>query len=138
MVTLSGCSYTYDVQAMVSDGHLVFHANPQWGADCVYQVEVRSEEDVAVTVWEQSISVENECINKFPITYGVRLRGAAHVSASRGVHDAIMGTSAPSVTAKKLRAGVIYTVSTTTGGSGYGCGRFRIGPKRQVENLGCS
>ena len=137
ILTLSGCSYSYDVQARVHDGRLIFDANPQGGSDCVRHVQV-TEENVAGAVWEQTISFDDGCENKFPITYGVPLRGDPHVYDSGGVPDAMVGTPAPSVAAKKLRAGVIYTVSTTTGATGYGCGRFRIGSDRQVENLGCS
>jgi len=136
-LTLSGCSYSYDVQAKVSDGRLVFDANPQWGADCVRRVEVRSDDGSAGTVWDQSISPDDGCENKFPLAYGVPLRGEPHVYDSGGVPDAMAGTPAPSVAAKKLRTGVIYTVSTTTGTTGYGCGRFRIGSDGRVENLGC-
>jgi len=138
ILTLCGCSYSYDVQARVSDGRLVFEANPQWGADCVRHVEVRSEENSAAVVWEQTIAFDDGCENKFPIAYGVLLRGHPHVYDSGGVPNMMVGTRAPSVAAKMLRAGVIFTVSTTTGATGYGCGRFRIGPDRQVENLGCS
>jgi hypothetical protein len=37
--SLPGCSQSYDVQARVSDGRLVFDANPQQSADCVRHVE---------------------------------------------------------------------------------------------------
>ncbi len=137
ILALSGCSYAYDVRAKVSDGGLVFDANSQWGTDCVRQVEVRAEEGDTGTVWEQSISHDDECENKFPIAYGVPLRGQPHVYESGGVPDAMVGTPAPLVAAKKLRAGVIYTVSTTTGATGYGCGRFRIGADGRVQNLDC-
>ena len=134
---LSGCSYSYDVRASVTDGRLAFDANPQWGADCVRHVAVTAEEGETRTVWEQSISHDDRCENKFPIAYGAPLRGHLHVYDSGGVPDAMVGKPAPSVAAKRLRAGVIYTVSTTTGATGYGCGRFRIGSDGRVENLGC-
>ena len=113
ILTLSGCSYSYDVQVRASDGRLVFDANPQWGADCVRHVEVTSEENGAGAVWEQTISFDDGCENEFPVTYGVPLRGRPHAYGSAGVPGAMMGTPASSVAAKKLRAGVIYTVSTT-------------------------
>ena len=138
VLTVSGCSYSYDVQAKVVDGRLVFVANPKWGADCVRRVQVRSEEPDPGTVWEQSISYEDGCDNKFPIAYGEPLRGHSQVYDSGGVPDAMVGTPAPSVAAKRLQAGAIYMVSTTTGATGYGCGRFRIGSNGQVENLGCA
>ena len=142
MLALSGCSYSYDLQAKVSDGRLMFDANPQWGADCVRRVEVTAEKDEgsagAGVFWEQSISHDDACENRFPIAYGEPLRGRPHVYDSGGVPDDMVGTPASSVASKKLRIGVIYTVSTTTGATGYGCGRFRIGSNRQVQNLGCS
>lgn len=138
ILALSGCSYSYDVQAGVSDGRLTFDANPQWGADCIRRVEVRLEEDGEETVWEQSISHDDDCENRFPINYGEPLRGRPHIYDSGGVPDAMNGTPAPSVAAEKLRVGVIYKVSTTTGATGYGCGRFRIELNGQVQNLGCS
>lgn len=137
ILTLTGCLYSYDVKANVSDRQLAFEANPQWGADCVRGVQVRSEEGGAGTVWEQSIAYYDGCENKFPIAYGVPLRGHPHVYVSGGVPDAVVGTPAPSIAAKKLRAGVTYTVSTTTGATGNGCGRFRIESDGQVENLAC-
>lgn len=96
VLTLCGCSYSYDVQATVSDGRLIFDANPQWGADCVRRVEVRAEEDRgsegAGAVWEQSISHDDACENRFPIVYGEPLRGRHHVYGSGGVPDAMVGT----------------------------------------------
>jgi len=107
------------------------------GADCVRHVEVR-EDNGSGAVWQQSIAYADACVNKFPLMYGQFLRGHPQVYDSGGVPDAMVGTPAPSVAAKKLRVGVIYTVSTTTGATGYGCGRFRIGPDGRVENLRCS
>lgn len=137
-LALSGCSYSYDVQAGFSDGRLTFDANPQWGADCLRRVEVTLEERGGETVWEQSISHDDGCENQFPISYGEPLRGRAHVYESGGAAVAMIGAPAPLIAAKRLRIGVIYTVSTTTGATGYGCGRFRIEPNRKVQNLGCS
>lgn len=141
-ITLSACSYSYDVQAKVSDGLLTFDANPQWGADCVRQVEITSDEGEAGTrtevVWKQAISHEDGCKNTFPIAYGEQLKGYPYVYGSGGVFDEMDGTPEPSVAATTLRLGVIYTVSTTTGATGYGCGKFRLGANRQVQNLGCS
>jgi len=137
ILTLSGCSYSYDVQSSASDGRLIFDANPQWGAECVRHVEV-TEDNGAGAVWQQSIAHADACVNKFPLMYGPSLRGHPQVYDSGGVPDAMVGMPAPSVTAKKLRGGVIYTVSTATGATDYGCGRFRIGSDGRVENLRCS
>lgn len=140
MLTLSGCSYSYDVQAKVTNGRLMFDANPQWGADCVRRVEVRAEEDEdsAGAVWEQSISHQDDCENTFPIIYGESLKGQPHVYDSGGVPEQLRGRPANQIHPKPLRTGVLYTVNTTTGATGYGCGRFRILSDRRIENLGCS
>jgi hypothetical protein len=135
--SLTGCSYSYDVQAKWSDGRLIFEANPQWGADCVRSIEVRAEEDDMATVWEQTISHKDRCENQFPIVYGKPLRGQLDGDDNAGVPDRMISTPAISLPANKLRAGIIYTVATTTGATGYGCGRFRIGLDGRPENLGC-
>jgi hypothetical protein len=144
MLTLSGCSYSYDVQAKLSGGRLTFYANPQWGADCVREVEVTPEEGEgskgAEAVWEQSITYDDACKNTFPVAYGERLKGNFYVNVVvySGMPDATIGAPARSVAAERLRLGVVYIVRTTTGATGYGCGRFRLIDNRQVENLGCS
>lgn len=142
VLTLSGCSYSYGVQAKFSDGRLIFDANPQWGADCVRRVEVSADDDerpeAMGTVWEQAISHEDRCQNTFPIIYGEPLKGKPHVYDSGGVPQELRGRPASSVSPRPLHIGVLYTVDTTTGATGYGCGRFRILPNRRVENLGCS
>ncbi len=137
IVSLTGCLYSYDVQAKLSDGQLIFEANPQWGADCVRSIEVRAEEEDMAKVWEQTISYDDSCENEFPIVYGQPLRGQTYGYDNEGVHDPMIGTPAVTITAKKLRAGITYTISTMTGATGYGCGRFRIGLDRRLENIGC-
>ena len=149
---LCSCSYGYDVSVSVSDGRLVFDANPQWFADCVRQVEVMADDDAVRatpapgddkdsvrtgTFWEQSISYDDRCNNHFPIAYGETLKGRAHVYDS-GAPAEMVGQRAPLVAAKQLRIEVLYTVATTTGATGYGCGRFIIHRDRTVENIGCS
>lgn len=49
----------------------------------------------------------------------------------------MVDTPAPYIAAKKLEEGVTYTISTTTGATGYGCGRFRLHVGGRVENMPC-
>ena len=66
-----------------------------------------------------------DCKNPFPIFYGESLKGGPPES---GPQYAI-------INAKPLKVGIIYSVSTTTGATGYGGGRFRLRPDGAVENL---
>jgi hypothetical protein len=150
---LCSCSYDYDVTVSMSDGRLIFDANPQWFADCVRQVSVTADDDAVRaiaasgddedlvrtgTFLRQSISYDDGCKNHFPIAYGHTLKGRAHVYNNGGVPAEMAGQCAPSVAPKALGTGVVYTVATVTGATGYGCGRFIIRQDRTVENLGCS
>lgn len=137
MLSLSGCSYSYEVHARVANGRLMFDANPQWGADCVREVKLTVGADVVwaktEVLWQQSVSHDDSCDNRFPIVYGELLRGRNYVYPKD-----MAGKPASSVAAKKLRTGVVYMISTTTGATGYGCGRFRINANREVQNFDCS
>ncbi|WP_133496654.1 hypothetical protein [Stakelama pacifica] len=150
---LCSCSYVYDVTVSMSHGRLIFDANPQWFADCVRVVSVTADDDSVRataasgddedlvrtgTFLRQSISHDDGCKNHFPIAYGYTLKGRAHVYDNGGVPADMAGQRAPSVAPKPLHTGVAYTVSTVTGATGYGCGRFIIRQDRTVENLGCS
>lgn len=135
---LSGCSYSYDVKTSMSGGQVLFSANPQWGADCVRHVFVGAVtaegiQDAGV-MWDRSISHEDGCENIFPITYGDPLKGQPLVYEYGGSK----GQPARSIEPKPLRIGVLYEVHTTTGATGYGCGRFQIDPSSQVQNFACS
>lgn len=129
---LSGCSYSYGVETKMSDGQLVFSADPQWGADCVRHVFVGAvtEEGIqdAGVMWDQSVAYEDGCENTFPITYGDPLQGRPHAYAGR---------PARLIAPKPPRIGVLYEVHTTTGATGYGCGRFQMNPNGQVQNFAC-
>jgi hypothetical protein len=136
---LSGCSYAYDVLATVIDGRLAFIVDPQSpnAADCINHIEVVTDErEVAPaatgddpvrtgygTYWYEVASYD--CENPFPVFYGSALRGGPPENWESPDH----------VKPKPLKIGVVYEVSTTTGATGYGGGRFRIRPNRTVENL---
>lgn len=134
---LSGCSYAYTVLATVIDGHLAFVADPKTNArDCLNQIEVLADGparaiaapgDDAVrigygTFWFERTSYN--CLNKWPIRYGVPLRGGPPE-----------GERLEKVAAKPLRIGVVYRISTTSGSMGYGSGAFVIRRDRRVENV---
>jgi hypothetical protein len=137
---LGGCSYNYDLLAVVIHGRLAFIVDPQSkrGATCITSIHVQTN-DVARArpavadnknlvangfFWWRDYDVA-DCPNRFPILYGQPLVGKPFVYSS-GRSDG--------VEAKPLKVGVIYEVSTASG-SGYGGGRFRILPDRRVENL---
>lgn len=134
---LSGCSYTYTVLAQRVDGQIVFVLDPDTPAtDCWNEISVVAEnreqatpapgDDAARigygTFWHERAS--HRCENAWPIRYGVALKGGP---AQGGTQD--------KVSAKALRPGIIYTVNTTSGSTGYGGGRFIIRPDGSIENL---
>lgn len=150
---LCSCSYSYDVNVRVADGRLIFDANPQWSADCVRAIEVSADDDAvralasagddvdsvqSGTFWAASVSLDDSCENRFPLQYGATLRGHPWVYDTGGLLRDADGKLAPLVAPKRLRTEVLYTVTTTTGATGYGCGRFIIHRDRTVENVGCS
>ncbi|MDI1295760.1 MAG: hypothetical protein PSY12_07720 [bacterium] len=138
---LTGCSYVYDLKAIVIGGRLAFIVSPSSlrGADCIRGIDVSADAEVRATpavgddqklvkngsFWTQTTVVE-ACLNPFPIIYGTSLRGEPFV------HN---GQPIGVVRAKPLQVGVVYQVQTSSSGSGYGGGRFRILPNRHVENL---
>lgn len=135
LLGLSGCSYGFDVQAVIIDGRLAFVPGPRGAKpDCVSRVMVRDEDaPVAATydAWIRSAYAWADqggygCADRFPLFYGEALKGED--SAGAGISD--------EVAAKPLRAGVIYEVMITSGATGYGGGRFRLRSDGGVENLG--
>ena len=135
---LSGCSYVYEILAVARGGQLVFVIDPNSdnAPSCVRQVEVIAEQGARAqpqagddtsrrgygTFWFESVGYDDACANRFPVIYGSTLNGQ-HLS------DA--GLVAP----KPLLRDVIYSVSTTTGATGYGSGRFVIRSDGRIENL---
>ena len=137
MSLLSGCSYAYDVGVKVIDGQVTFDANPEWGADCVRQLTVKA--DSGEVVWQQSISHEDACANTFPIIYAIPLEGERLIyPAFISLPEDVLGQPAKMVAPKPLQPDTTYWVHTTTGSTGYGCGRFRLLEDQAVENLGCT
>lgn len=122
-IALSSCSYGYDLAAVVRDGKLMFvvsQASSQQ-PQCLRRIEVTEEEE-RETFWSESISYDDDCANKFPIAYGATLQGQHQQDRQE-------------IAGRPLRRGVIYMVSTTTGATGYGGGRFLLKADGQVENL---
>lgn len=123
-LTLSSCSYGYDLLAVVRNGRVVFIVDPASAQQpsCLRRVEVTAEDDERDTLWLESVSYDDDCANKFPLPYGATIKGQ-HQQDSR------------LVMAKPLRRGTIYNVSTTTGATGYGGGRFVVHADGRIENL---
>jgi hypothetical protein len=123
--------------AVARNGKLVFVVDPKSSShpSCLRQVEVIAEGGTKAhaqagddktrvgygTFWFQSVGYDDGCANRFPLTYGTKLGGE---QTDEGV-----------VSAKPLVPGVVYTVGTTTGATGYGGGRFVIQSDGRIENL---
>jgi len=122
-VALSGCSYSYEVVASLEGGRVIFAVSPKspQRPDCVRRIEVIPENGQTAS-WEESVDYEDDCANRFPLPYGATLKG----HHQEGVQTAV---------AKPLQRGVIYQISTTTGATGYGGGRFVIQSDGHVVNL---
>jgi len=135
---LGGCSYDYEILAVARGGQLVFVVDPESGQapSCVRQVEVIAEQGARArpqpgdnasrlgygTFWFESVGYDDACANRFPVAYGTTLNGR---------HQNDRGLVAP----KALLRDVVYRVSTTTGATGYGSGRFVIRSDGRIENL---
>lgn len=121
-VALGGCSYEYDIIATVRDGRIVFVVDPEssHAPSCVRRVEV-SVVGARDYAWRESVDYDDACADKFPIVYGVSFKGSNQPEW-------------PAIPAKLLRRGVTYEVSTTTGATGYGAGRFSIREDGRVVN----
>jgi hypothetical protein len=139
IATLTSCSYDYRLLAISQDGRLAFVVSPDSDhhPSCFRDVEVIADDGAKAktapepgddtsrvgygTFWFQSVDYEDDCANRFPILYGASLKGQRQQYGS--------------VKAKPLRQEVVYTVSTTSGATGYGGGRFVIHANGQIENL---
>ena len=122
LLCLCSCSYSYDVVASVENGQIVFrsiskHSN---APDCIRRIEVYSIGE-RKTVWRDSVDYGDDCANEFPVTYGAPLRGKKQPEW-------------PTIPATPLRRGLEYEVSTTTGATGYGGGRFHLDDSDSVVN----
>ena len=137
-ISLNGCSYAYELLAVVRDGQLTFVVDPKsrQHPECIRQIDVSSVKRRRLkaaqgedrtktgygTFWSQSINYDDGCANKFPVAYGVVLAGQRQLD--RG-----------SVNAKPLVRGIEYEISTTTSATGYGFGYFMIDASGRVINL---
>lgn len=134
LLALTGCSYSFDVRAVMIDGRLAFVPAPQSRkAECISRVMVREEGPPAAQTfeaWMQSdLWVDQggyDCTDRFPLFYGEALKG----------NDVGRSTPSREVAPKALRVGTIYEVMIVSGATGYGGGRFRLLPGGRVENLG--
>ncbi|MFZ5667372.1 MAG: hypothetical protein ACOY7L_19330 [Pseudomonadota bacterium] len=139
---LSGCSYVYDLLAVVRNGELIFVVSEQSPSDpnCLHEIEVGSADRIAVdpeagddpirtgygTVWRDEVEREvgwgADCENQFPFAYGRNLKG--NQRADFGL-----------VEPKALDRNTVYEIRTVTGVTGYGFGRFLIHNDGRIENL---
>lgn len=135
LLTLAGCSYRYDVEAVMIDGRLAFvpNAASRGRAKCVSHVmvmpvqETRRADGESDAEWERRIYAWNDyagydCDDRFPIFYGQPLKGEG-------------GPDRPDVASQPLRPGVVYEVLISAAATGYGGGRFRLSADGAVENL---
>lgn len=136
---LGSCSYVYDVVAEMIDGELTFTSDRSWFRErCVRAIDVvamdRDDATAAEAGDDQSLvgfgtywseSMDYDCGDRFPVVYGAHLSGEPLPDESSGVR----------VAPKKLKAEVIYRVSTVSGATGYGGGRFVINADGTVDNL---
>lgn len=141
LLTLTGCSYPYDLRAIVLNGRLGFIVDPnsEHKPGCIRSIHVQTDERARArpaigddkqlvsngVFWWKDYAVD-ACPNPFPILYGQPLAGRPFTYRNG---------SASGVEAKPLRIGVIYEVDTTSSGSGFGEGRFRIRADHTIENL---
>jgi hypothetical protein len=137
--TLSSCSYAYRLLAISQGGRLAFVVSPDSDErpSCLRYVEVIADDGAKAktepepgddtsrvgygTYWFESMDYDDACANRFPVLYGAPLKGQHQQYKS--------------VKAKPLRREIVYDVTTTTGATGYGDGRFVIHADGRVENL---
>lgn len=135
LLGLSGCSYGFDVRAVMIEGRLAFVADgaTRGQAKCVSHIQVLPEDYPAgrdgesTEAWAERAYAWNDyggydCDDRFPIFYGAPLKGQDEARWR-------------DVVAKPLRVGVTYDVSAVAGATGYGGGQFRLLPDGGVENL---
>lgn len=138
-LSVTGCSSVYRIKAVVLAGRIAFIVDPQsrHQPSCVTDIDVIASgpararptggDDVSRveygTFWHES--VEDDCIDTFPIQYGQMLKGRARP----------FGSAVEVVAPKPLRIGVVYEVATISPGSAYGSGAFRILPDRTLVNV---
>lgn len=135
LLGLGGCSYRFDVRAVMIDGRLAFVSTGRFPKpDCISRVMIRDvEAGTAQTyaAWMQTAFAwvdegGYDCTDRFPLFYGEPLKG----------EDADRPVPATEVAPKELRVGAIYEVMIISGATGAGGGRFRLLPDGRVENLG--
>ena len=73
---LGGCSYSYDLIAVVRNGQIIIDVDPSSShhPSCLRRIEV-SAEGSREAAWLESVSYDDDCANRFPLPYGSRLRG---------------------------------------------------------------
>ena len=140
-IFLGGCSSEYEIRATVIGGKIAFvpaSTSIRGNHNCDRTVIVETKDgqperpapgdDVANVArgvyWERHFG-SGSCENPYPLLYVTELRGEPPSPPLRRVH----------VSAKPLRAGVVYEVSALSPGSAYGGGQFMITEQGTVRNL---
>lgn len=105
-LALSGCSYSYPIDAVFVGGRLAFDAKKQ-GSGCIYQLEVT--DDSGRPMWSVEGSYQpSSCQSSLPVVYGVAPRGTEQT-----------------VRPKRLRTGERYYVWASDGDSYHGSFKLR-------------
>jgi hypothetical protein len=122
-MALGGCSYEYDLLAIVRDGQIVFIVDPKSPSvpSCLRRIEV-SAKGGRSSVWRDSVDYTDAFANKFPIPFGANFNGRHQPEW-------------PTIDAKPLQQGVVYEVTATTGATGYGIGHFSIDESGHIVNM---
>lgn len=124
LLPLGGCSYHYDLRAVIIDGRLAFTTDTHWLSGqptCLREIEVFAYTPDYDVRWRAPGTYET-CVQDFPVFYGQPVKG-------------VRPDAPDTVKAKALKRGVIYHVNSTSSGGGSGTGLFRLTSDGQVENL---
>lgn len=107
---LAGCSYHYDLRAVVLNGKIAFVPRDEKSTGCISDFNVTTE--TGEVVWELDAGryLPPPCVNRFPIVYG---------SVPQGMVE--------KVPAKPLRAGMLYKVEGWDGDTYSGAFHFHEG-----------
>ncbi|SNS17653.1 hypothetical protein SAMN06295912_102120 [Sphingomonas laterariae] len=116
-LSLTGCSYQYELKAIELNGKIAFVPMKDKGAGCFSRFVVTSETGEVVWKLDADRYIHDPCENNFPIIYGSVPRGGM----------------AEIVKAKPLQAGIRYKIEGWDGDSYTGAFSFRQGIV--VDNL---
>jgi hypothetical protein len=107
---VAGCSFHYELEAVVRDGRLLFQPKDHQGTGCFSDFTIRSE--TGEVVWEVGAGqyLSPPCDNRLPVIYGV---------VPAGMEERVR--------AEPLRDGVLYRIEAWDGDSYSGAFWLRQG-----------